>query len=46
MGQLNELVSRGRGPALKAGTAAPTRIGRGVGARQVSTVGQGEVRSW
>ena len=29
MGQLSELVSRVRGPALKAGAAAPTRIGRG-----------------
>ena len=29
MGQLNELVSRRRGPGLKAGTAAPTLIGRG-----------------
>jgi hypothetical protein len=46
MVQLNELVRRRRGPALKAGMAAPARFGRGVGVKQVSTVGQEEVRSW
>jgi hypothetical protein len=40
MGQLNELVSRGRGPVLRAGAAAATLIGRGGGPRQVSTVGR------
>jgi YHS domain-containing protein len=34
------------GQALKAGTATPTRIGLGIGAKQVRTVGRGEVRSW
>lgn len=38
-------VTRGPVPALKAGGPAPSGIGRGVGATQVNTVGQGVARS-